>query len=114
MFSTTSRLRAGAGFAAVAVLLALVPIGPAVADDTPLVDAPPINLTLNGVATQSSDPLGAHAGLAIDGVTDGNYANGSVSDTDLDTNAWWQVDLGEVFDIPVIKVFGRTDCCTER
>ncbi len=52
-----------AAFAAFAVMASLVGLArPAEADDTPLVDAPPINLTLNGVATQSSPIRGPSAG----------------------------------------------------
>ena len=30
----------------------------------------------------------------MDGNTDGNFFDGSVTATNLDPNAWWQVDLG--------------------
>ncbi|MGF1667664.1 MAG: LamG-like jellyroll fold domain-containing protein, partial [Acidimicrobiia bacterium] len=105
-----------AAFAAFAMMASLVGFAaPAEADDTPLVDAPPINLTLNGVATQSSTYQDTHgAERAIDGNVNGALSSNSVSHTDFDLNAWWQVDLGSVEDIPVVKVFGRTDCCTER
>jgi hypothetical protein len=54
------------------------------------------NLALNKPATQSSDPFGGHAGKAVDGNTDGNWANGSVTATNSDAQAWWQVGLGQV------------------
>jgi hypothetical protein len=34
------------------------------------------------------------AALANDGNTDGNFADGSVSHTMLETRPWWEVDLG--------------------
>jgi alpha-L-fucosidase len=34
--------------------------------------------------------------------------------TAAQANAWWQVDLGQVHEIPAIRIHGRTDCCTER
>ena len=48
-------------------------------------------------ATQSSTFPGyptAGAASAVDGNTDGNFFDGSVTATNLDPNAWWQVDLG--------------------
>ena len=68
-------------------------------------------------ATQSSTitgfPYGA-ASLAVDGNTDGNYWDGSVSHTNADANAWWQVDLGGTANITSIVVWSRTDCCSDR
>ena len=29
-------------------------------------------------------------------------------------NIWWQVDLGSVFDVQYINVYGRSDCCLDR
>ena len=52
--------------------------------------------------------------LAVDGNTDGNFANGSVSHTFLDGNAWWQVDLGASSTVNSIAVSNRTDCCGSR
>ena len=55
------------------------------------------NLALGKPATQSSTLPGyatAGAASAVDGNTDGNFSDGSVTATNLDTNAWWQVDLG--------------------
>ncbi|MBP0904010.1 carbohydrate-binding protein [Mariniflexile gromovii] len=62
------------------------------------------------VATQSSTYAAAHASLAIDGNTDGNYNNGSVSHTNNgDGNAkWWQVDLQADYNIENITIFNRT------
>lgn len=79
--------------------------------------ANPSNLGLNKTATQSSTLTGAPtatAGKAIDGNTDGNFSNGSVSHTNSQTNAWWQVDLGTSQQIQTIKIWNRTDCCAER
>jgi hypothetical protein len=30
------------------------------------------------------------------------------------SDAWWEVDLGEVYDIDHITLWNRTDCCTDR
>ncbi|MFE7332565.1 discoidin domain-containing protein [Streptomyces sp. NPDC057565] len=57
---------------------------------------------------------GATASLAVDGNTDGDFSHGSVSHTNSDVNAWWQVDLGSSHLLDSIKVFNRTDCCASR
>jgi F5/8 type C domain len=73
------------------------------------------NLALGRPASQSStNPGGASASRATDGNTDGNYGNGSVTHTNLDARAWWQVDLGSVIDIGDVVLHNRTDCCSER
>src|ERR1017187_10443742 len=68
-------------------------------------------------ATQSSPLPGyptAVASSAVDGVTDGNFSDGSVTATNLDANAWWQVDLGASASITSIVIWNRTDCCGSR
>jgi hypothetical protein len=65
------------------------------------------------VATQSSTAFGGSAGLAIDGNTDGNFSDGSVSHTDYGTG-WWMLDLGFVSPISHVDVWNRADCCADR
>lgn len=75
------------------------------------------DLALGKAATQSSTLSGAGpaaASNAVDGNTDGNFADGSVSHTNLDANAWWQVDLGVSATIGSIAIWNRTDCCSDR
>jgi hypothetical protein len=61
------------------------------------------NVALKGKATQSSMFAQAGGARAIDGNTDGNYENNSVSHTaDNDPNPWWEVDLGA--EVPVDKI----------
>ncbi len=72
------------------------------------------NLAAFKPATQSSTPWGADAARAVDGRTDGNWHNNSVTHTDFDAQAWWQVDLGAVTDIGEVVVYNRTDCCSNR
>jgi uncharacterized repeat protein (TIGR01451 family) len=74
-------------------------------------------LVVGGIATQSSTLPGvatANAMSAIDGSTDGNFADGSVTATNLDTNAWWQVDLGTTAIVSSVMIWNRTDCCGSR
>jgi hypothetical protein len=75
--------------------------------------APLTNVALNKTATQSStfDPS-VPAGRAVDGNTSGTHASGTISHTNLDAQAWWQVDLGSVQSINRIKVWNHADCCT--
>jgi hypothetical protein len=73
------------------------------------------NVAVGKTATQSSN-LGTNtpAALAVDGNTDGNYFDGSVSHTLQETNAWWQVDLGSPATVNSIVIWNRTDCCGDR
>jgi hypothetical protein len=66
------------------------------------------------MATQSSTLEGGNASRAIDGNTDGNWANGSVTHTQAESNAWWQWDRGSIQNIPRMVIWNRTDCCASR
>ena len=72
------------------------------------------NLALGKTATQSSTYLSGVASRGVDGNTDGNWANNSVTHTNNEYQPWWQVDLGSVQQIGTVKVWNRTDCCGER
>jgi hypothetical protein len=75
------------------------------------------NLAQGKVAMQSSTYPGYAtdgAGAAVDGTTDGNFFDGSVTATNLDSNAWWQVDLGTSATVSSVVVWNRTDCCGTR
>lgn len=72
------------------------------------------NVALNKMAKQSGEETGAPAHLAVDGNTDGNFYHGSVSHTTQDLNAWFDVDLGKIELIDAIKIWNRTDCCSDR
>ncbi|MEO1012570.1 MAG: discoidin domain-containing protein, partial [Bacteroidota bacterium] len=72
------------------------------------------NLALNKTATQSSDYLGEVAERAVDGNANGDRANGSVTHTQLETDPWWRLDLGQEYEVSEIHIYNRTDCCTDR
>ncbi|XP_044863857.1 uncharacterized protein LOC123365218 [Mauremys mutica] len=77
------------------------------------------NLALGRPATQSSifeDVTGkAVAGKAVDGKRDGKWVQGSCSHTQLDTEPWWNVDLGSRQSVSAVIVKNREDeCCGER
>lgn len=78
--------------------------------------AAPINVALSGnggVASQSSTYPGGPASNANDGNTNGNWdftlVNNSVSHTNEDPNAWWQVNFNAPYVINEINLFNRTD-----
>jgi hypothetical protein len=72
------------------------------------------NLALNAKAEQSSTGYGGEARRAVDGNHDGNYYNNSVTHTESDSDAWWQVDLGEVKPIGRVRIWNRTDMQVRR
>jgi hypothetical protein len=76
----------------------------------------PVNLGLKQPAVQSSSAAGglATASLAVDGNTDGDFAHGSVSHTNLDPGAWWEVDLGETCFVDEVRIWNRSDGVVER
>jgi hypothetical protein len=79
--------------------------------------SPASNLAVGKPASQSSTLAGyatTGAGGAVDGKTDGNFGGGSVTATNRDTNAWWQVDLLVSTPIGSVVIWNRTDCCSER
>ena len=75
---------------------------------------PPSNLAQGMMATQSSTCCGGDASRAVDGNTNGNFNAGSMTATNADANAWWQVDLGTLGSINSVVIWGRTDCCVDR
>lgn len=75
------------------------------------------NLAIGKAAAQSSTLAGygpAAASQAVDGNTDGNFYDASVTHTNLDANAWWQVDLGTSAAVGSVVIWNRTDCCSDR
>ncbi|MBI1226854.1 MAG: HYR domain-containing protein [Bacteroidetes bacterium] len=73
-----------------------------------------INLSLNGLASQSSDRFNAVASRAKDGNTSGNFwLDYSISHTEWEDNAWWQIDLGKKYDLKYVNIWNRTDCCQQ-
>ncbi|EMI45165.1 planctomycete cytochrome C domain protein [Rhodopirellula sp. SWK7] len=71
----------------------------------------PINVALQGTASQSSNYTSGAASLAIDGNTEGDYRKAnSVTHTSLNgQNPWWEVDLGSEHSVESIVVWNRTD-----
>jgi hypothetical protein len=72
------------------------------------------NLARGKKARQSNTGYGGDAGRAVDGNNDGNFSANSVSHTNGQLQDWWEVDLGATYNIGSIKIWNRTDCCSER
>ena len=73
------------------------------------------NLALNKTATQSSDYTAATtARLAVDGNTNGDLNVGPLAHTGLDSQPYWQVDLGASVNLSEIVIWNRTDSGTDR
>jgi YVTN family beta-propeller protein len=75
---------------------------------------PATNLAVGKAAKQSSTYSPAVASRAVDGNTNGAFGAGSLSHTNSQANAWWQVDLGASRAIDRIRLWNRTDCCGDR
>jgi RHS repeat-associated protein len=76
---------------------------------------PTVDLARNKPATQSSNPSGAPASLAVDGNTNGNIAGNTIAITGNDPQAWWSVDLQSwYYQIDYINIWNRTDCCSDH
>jgi len=75
------------------------------------------NIAAGRPVTQSSTYPNAYNPIpekAVDGNTDGNFANASVTHTNAELQPWWQVDLGSSVPIQTIELWNRTDCCGTR
>jgi MSHA biogenesis protein MshQ len=81
-----------------------------------LLPAHAANLVSQGkTATQSSTSYSGAASRAVDGNTSGVYGNGSVTATGVETQPWWQVDVGQTYGITQVTLWNRTDsCCVSR
>ena len=72
------------------------------------------NRALSGTASQSSvlgSSFDLQAANAIDGDLTGTDESGSLASTENESNAWWEIDLGQVQDIDTVRLWNRTDCC---
>uniref|UniRef100_A0A803JJA6 Pentraxin n=1 Tax=Xenopus tropicalis TaxID=8364 RepID=A0A803JJA6_XENTR len=73
------------------------------------------NLAFRGISSQSStyDHFG-NAENAIDGSSSTRYMSGHCSHTDLDIEPWWRVDLTDTYNVTMVKITNRGDCCNDR
>ncbi|MEO0473600.1 MAG: lamin tail domain-containing protein, partial [Bacteroidota bacterium] len=72
------------------------------------------NVARGKTVSQSSTNGTGYAWKAVDGNTNGRYDHLSVSHTNNNAQAWFEVDLDSVYQIDQVKLWRRTDCCTDR
>ncbi|XP_045181117.2 protein hook homolog [Mercenaria mercenaria] len=75
------------------------------------------NIALGKSASESSfyaNKYNNGANAATDGVTSGNWIDGSCTHTDAEMNPWWQVDLQRPYFINRVVIKNRADCCGEN
>jgi len=78
-------------------------------------DGSSTNLALDGTAEQSSTNNSGVPSRAIDGNTNGNWGNGSVTHTTNSFQPWWQVRLDNDTNIEQVVIWNRTNCgCVTR
>jgi hypothetical protein len=72
------------------------------------------NVAVGANAKQSSTYQNAVATRAVDGNTDGDFNNGSVASTLAGGQNYWETRLDKSYMIESIRIWPRTDCCSER
>ncbi|MEM1357708.1 MAG: discoidin domain-containing protein, partial [Bacteroidota bacterium] len=72
------------------------------------------NLAEGRLASQSTNFGSVMGDRAVDGNTNGRFTAGSVASTLEQGNPWWEVDLGDSYNINRVEIWNRTDCCRER
>ncbi|XP_060098892.1 fucolectin-like [Heteronotia binoei] len=77
------------------------------------------NLAGGRTTAQSStythtDGISGMSSYAVDGNCDGRWIARSITHTNQQLNNWWSVDLGKEYDISLVVVKNRQDCCGER
>jgi YVTN family beta-propeller protein len=88
----------------------LTPLGDAKSERTVYFN----NVARGKVANMSSSYPPTTADRAVDGNTDGIFADNSLIHTNSEANAFWEVDLGAMHQIFAIRLWNRTDCCADR
>ena len=102
----TTAQQGEAGFGVVVSLSCAAGLAPAAAYKA-------INLALNKPAQESSGSEWSRpndAQGAVDGVKDGGFG----FHTAQEASPWWQVDLQREYRLREIRIFNRSDCCSDR
>ena len=71
-------------------------------------------LTEAAVEQSSEDMPQSGPEKACDGILNGTQASGTITATLSENEAWWEVDLGAVYNISEVRVVNRTDCCFDE
>ncbi|XP_055506293.1 uncharacterized protein LOC129706219 [Leucoraja erinacea] len=75
---------------------------------------PTVNLALSGWATQSSTRKSAEAYLAIHGRASTLRKLKSCTETNPTNDPWWMIDLHGIYQVSVVRITNRRDCCSEQ
>lgn len=67
------------------------------------------NIAWKKQASQSSTAYGGDANRALDGNTNNTYSQNSITHTNFENKAWWQVDLGRSEQVGIVRLFNRGD-----
>ena len=67
------------------------------------------NIAWKKQASQSSTAYGGDANRALDGNTNSTYSQNSITHTNFEKQAWWQVDLGRSEQVGFVRLFNRGD-----
>ena len=67
------------------------------------------NIAWKKQASQSSTAYGGDANRALDGYTNNTYSQNSITHTNFENKAWWQVDLGRSEQVGFVRLFNRGD-----
>ena len=67
------------------------------------------NIAWKKQASQSSTAYGGDANRALDGNTNNTYSQNSITHTNFENKAWWQVDLGRSEQVGFVRLFNRGD-----
>ena len=67
------------------------------------------NIAWKKQASQSSTAYAGDANRALDGNTNNTYSQNSITHTNFEKQAWWQVDLGRSEQVGFVRLFNRGD-----
>ena len=67
------------------------------------------NIAWKKQASQSSTAYDGDANRALDGNTNNTYSQNSITHTNFENKAWWQVDLGRSEQVGIVRLFNRGD-----
>lgn len=73
------------------------------------------NIAKGKTCRASSVNYGGAASRAVDGNTNGVYSGNSCTHSNDENDPWWEIDLGDNYDVSKIVIWNRTDdCCWNR
>ena len=65
-------------------------------------------------AGQSTTEHGGVAARAVDNGNQTSYSGGTCTHTQTQSGPWWKVNFGRQIKVTGVRVFGRSDCCSDR